>query len=599
MVGAAFLVLGLSWIYAKVHWYRFKQYDYIPRVPPSLVWGHLKKLNEGMSSNPDEPDQMLGKVPNALLAVCLSPQTKPADTCADYAIADMMKSLGDPPVMLLDLRPVTLPLLVIGDHSVAEQVSRTSKAYPYSLHKSPTTYFLKALTGEHSILHAEGEEWKALRRRYNPGFAPQHLMTLLPCMLDAIEPFVAHLDALAASGDEFRMGDLCTDLTFDIIGAVTMSEDFGCQSDRQSDFIRAYRQLVESYAADTGVVSAWFQPFTTMRRRRLGRKVDPLLEGIIRAKIAEETEAQKADAEGSSIKKSAPKSRSVLALSLTDLASASASDIDALVLATRDQLKTFLFAGHDTTSIMLQWVFFELSRSPRVRDALRAELDAVLGADDPSPAAVRARLLSAEGDELVRRLTYTSAVIKEALRLYPPAATARWAPPGSGFRLRLPATKGDEERGARDILVDGLALYNSAPQIHIDEKVFGPDVAEFRPERWIGNTDTSMRTNDDDGGGGGSAEKAAGAIPATAWRPFERGPRNCIGQELANIEARVILASTVRRYDFVKVGRGRLKQPLELNDRGDWEVENRMYAVSSVTDRNTVSEREPCGGTIS
>ncbi len=67
MIGAAFLVLGLSWIYAKVHWHRFKQYDYIPRVPPSLVWGHLKKLNEGMSANPDEPDQMLGKVPECAL----------------------------------------------------------------------------------------------------------------------------------------------------------------------------------------------------------------------------------------------------------------------------------------------------------------------------------------------------------------------------------------------------------------------------------------------------------------------------------------------------------------------------------------------------
>jgi hypothetical protein len=73
----------------------------------------------------------------------------------------MMKNLGNPPIMLVDLRPLSLPLLVIADHEVAEQVSRASKPFPYSVLKSPTTYFLKNLTGEESILHAEvGRPWR-------------------------------------------------------------------------------------------------------------------------------------------------------------------------------------------------------------------------------------------------------------------------------------------------------------------------------------------------------------------------------------------------------------------------------------------------------
>lgn len=51
---------------------------------------------------------------------------------------------------------------------------------------------------------------------------------------------------------------------------------------------------------------------------------------------------------------------------------------------------------------------------------------------------------------------------------------------------------------------------------------------------------------------------AGGKIPPSAWRPFERGPRNCMGQDLAIIEARVVLALVVRRFEFEKAGIGRV-----------------------------------------
>ncbi|KAJ3579316.1 hypothetical protein NPX13_g1249 [Xylaria arbuscula] len=73
--------------------------------------------------------------------------------------------------------------------------------------------------------------------------------------------------------------------------------------------------------------------------------------------------------------------------------------------------------------------------------------------------------------------------------------------------------------------------------MHRDPDVYGDNAETFVPERWLG---------------GDSGSK----IPASAWRPFERGPRNCIGQEFANIEARVIIAHIARRYDFTKVGLG-------------------------------------------
>jgi cytochrome P450 len=64
----------------------------------------------------------------------------------------------------------------------------------------------------------QAEEWKALRRRFNPGFAPQHLMTLLPCILDKTWYFLEHLDGYARTGEAFCLDEFCTNLTFDIIG---------------------------------------------------------------------------------------------------------------------------------------------------------------------------------------------------------------------------------------------------------------------------------------------------------------------------------------------------------------------------------------------
>lgn len=80
-----------------------------------------------------------------------------------------------------------------------------------------------------------------------------------------------------------------------------------------------------------------------------------------------------------------------------------------------------------------------------------------------------------------------------------------------------------------------------------------------------------------------------------AWRPFERGPRNCIGQELATIEARVVMALVARRFDFMKVGTGTAilnsvnGQP-EVDVHGQYKVLEKMYNVSFPTWKPRVDE---------
>lgn len=478
----------------------------------------------------------------------------------DYGWNILREGSPDSPFLVFDMRPfLGLPLAVVYTHDIAEQCSKPSKGFRYSLYKSPTLGSLTDVIGHESILGKEGEEWRALRKRFNPGFAPSHLLTLLPIVVKMTGRFLRNLDGFVKSGEVFVLEKLCTSLTFDIIGAVVLDVDFCAQMDEQKHpIVVAYGDLIEQYD-DKRTRGVWGRLTTRSRKRSGGRKVDREIKKVVKS----HWELPKAEKSG----------RSVLALSLQDL------DVltPYLLQETADSVKTFLFAGHDTTSTLLQWAFYELAIHPRVLATLTAELDHVFGKGTSSEE-VSEQLLQ-RGEEVLKQLSYTSAIIKETLRLYPPAGSARIAPKGSGFTVH------DADTGA-DLPMDGVVVYLNHWAIQRDPKVYGESANRFNPDRWLGNTDTSMETEGAANTGEGGAEKG---IPTSAWRPFERGPRNCIGQELANLEARIILACAVRRYTFEKVGVGAVKLDekgnASLDAHGDVVVEQEMYNRRNVTSK--------------
>lgn len=99
-----------------------------------------------------------------------------------------------------------------------------------------------------------------------------------------------------------------------------------------------------------------------------------------------------------------------------------------------DQIKLFLFAGHDTTSSTTSYMYHLLSKNPGGLHTVRKELDDVLGLD----IAQGPRIL-AENPHLLNKLHYCNAVIKETLRFYPPVSSARTGKPG--FFLELDGVK--------------------------------------------------------------------------------------------------------------------------------------------------------------
>jgi cytochrome P450 len=166
-----------------------------------------------------------------------------------------------------------------------------------------------------------------------------------------------------------------------------------------------------------------------------------------------------------------------------------------------DHILTFLAAGHETTAIALVWTFYLLSQYPQVRIKLQDEIRSVLADREPT------------FDDLAK-LPYLDWVLSESMRLYPPA----W------LQMRFVA-KESELDGVR--LPVGTLLIMSQWVIHRLPDIW-QDAEMFKPERWDPVNEQQ--------------------IPPGAYFPFGGGPRTCIGMPLAQMEARLILASILQRY---------------------------------------------------
>lgn len=193
-------------------------------------------------------------------------------------------------------------------------------------------------------------------------------------------------------------------------------------------FTVSLRPVIPVATVATAVYSGAYLDFPLANhRRRLAGRIDLLLKDIIQAKFAEQQQARSQ----SQSKADTKRNRSVLSLSLQQTDHLNPG----ILQQTCDQLKSSLFAGHDTTSILLQWAFYELSRTPRVLKAIRRELDDIFGSDSSS-GTVR-QMLCLGSENIILRMSYVSAVAKEILRFYPPSGTARYMNPGSGFKIQL------------------------------------------------------------------------------------------------------------------------------------------------------------------
>jgi cytochrome P450 len=180
----------------------------------------------------------------------------------------------------------------------------------------------------------------------------------------------------------------------------------------------------------------------------------------------------------------------------------------------RDEAVTLFIAGHETTAVTLTWAWYLLSQHPEVEAKLHTELEQVLNGRTPT---------------LRDQLPYTDKVIKETMRLYPPVPL-------------IPRTvMEDTVVGGYQFLKNAGALF-AAYAAHRSERYF-PEPERFLPERWTDEFEKS--------------------IPKYAYFPFGGGPRICIGNQFALMEARLILA-TIAQHTRLSLTSGQTIEPISF-----------------------------------
>jgi cytochrome P450 len=337
------------------------------------------------------------------------------------------------------------------------------------------------------LAFAEGERWRRQRTALQSAFTPDRIASYADAMVTA----TAGMADEWADGETAELGDAFAGLTLRVLTRALFDLDFDAE---RGAVVREAADAIAAMVDRFGLLAflpEWVPTPTERRYDRAMADLDDLVDELI------------AERRGGSADRD-----DLLAL-LVAAADEDATGMDEA--AVRDQLVTFLFAGHETTATALTYACWSLAGHPEVRERLDAELDDALGDRDPTFADLP-------------DLDYTEQVVREALRLYPPIYALYRQPKEptvlGGYRVDPDTTL-------------QLSTYN----VQRDER-WWDDPEAFRPERWDG----------DDGETGAGEDR-----PEYAYFPFGGGPRHCIGMRFAMTELKLSLATLARRVEFDRV----------------------------------------------
>ena len=327
------------------------------------------------------------------------------------------------------------------------------------------------------MLLAEGDDWRRQRTTAQPAFYRERIESYAPTM-------VSHTEAVVEKWDEsepVEIHDAMTELTLSVLGNAL----FGIDIRQRSSPVRAAAMTTRK-RFDTTRLGAYLPEWLpTPVNQQYKRSLNGLRE-FIEVLVAER---RASDEMGEDL------------LSIL-VAASEANGMDDVTL--RDNMATFLFAGHETTALALTYTWFLLGHHPDAQTRLHDELDEVLGDEPPTTADLS-------------KLEYTKWIIEEALRLYPPVWTT----------FREPVE--DVEVGGYTIPKGSVV---SMPQwiVHHDERWYDEPL-DFRPERWADKSGDTSRDR-----------------PEYAHYPFGGGPRHCIGMRFARMEAQLIVATIASEF---------------------------------------------------
>ena len=443
------------------------------------------------------------------------PPTKPVvgnmlsldSTAPVQNLARLAKELG--PIFWLDM--MGAPLVIVSGHYLVNELSDEKR-------------FDKAVRGPLRRVRAIGGDGLFTADTTEPNWSKAHNILLQPfgnramqsyhrSMVDIAEQLAKKWERLNADEEIDVVHDM-TALTLDTIGLCGF--DYRFNSFYRRDYHPFVASLVRSLETIMMIRGLPLENLWMQKRRR-----DLASDVAFMNKMVDEIVAERrrnGDA--------ASDTKDMLAAMMTGVDRSTGDQLDDVNI--RYQINTFLIAGHETTSGLLSCTLYALLKHPDVLKKAYEEVDRVLGPDiDARPTY-----------QQVTQLTYIAQVLKEALRLWPPA-------PAYGIAPLKDETVGGKYKLKKNTFITVLVL-----ALHRDPSVWGPNPDAFDPENF--------------------SKEAEAARPANAWKPFGNGQRACIGRGFAMHEAALAIGMILQRFRLIDVNRYRmhLKETLTIKPEG-------------------------------
>ncbi|MFQ5961726.1 MAG: cytochrome P450 [Candidatus Methylomirabilales bacterium] len=397
------------------------------------------------------------------------------------------KAWQDPPRFFLDvaLRYGEVVRLRMGVHrayllSHPEHIKHVLQDNFLNYVKSPPRIEkIKPLFGE-GLTTSEGDAWRRQRHLIQPAFHRERIAGFTAVITDATTAMVEHWRTSAAKPLDIAAEML--QLTRGITLKALFSTDL---KDEAAAVDRALTIVLEHINRTAWALINLPERLRTPRTRRFQHALT-VLDTFVYRMIDERRYTEKGTDD-------------VLAMLLSARDEETGEGMSDRQL--RDEVMTMFVAGHQTTSNVLAWTWYLLSKNPEVQRRLQAELVRVLGSRTPTY-------------QDVPQLTYTRMVIEEAMRLYPPT----W------ITARRPVEA--DTIGGYHIPANAVVLLS--PYVTHHHPAFWENPEGFDPDRF-------------------TAEQVA-ERPRYAYFPFGGGPRVCVGRSLALVEAQLIIATVAQQY---------------------------------------------------
>jgi len=328
------------------------------------------------------------------------------------------------------------------------------------------------------LLTSDGDFWKRQRKLAQPAFHFKRIQTYAETMVNYTDTMLNGWQ----DGQTYDINRAMMHLTLNIVVKSLFNTEIGGQADR---IAHALTEVLEATTDGLNSVfqlmPAWVPIPRNLRNKRGVRQLDMVIHEIIEGRRGSEQDTGDL-------------------LSMLMLA----EDEDGSRMTDkqlRDEVVTLVLAGHETTANALTWALYLLSQHPDVEAKLHAELETVLDGRTPTMADMK-------------QLEYTSMVVKETMRMYPPI-------PSFARQATVPVTLGGYDLPKEAIIVI------SPHVLHADPRWWdAPD--QFRPERFSKENEKLQHKY--------------------SYLPFGGGPRVCIGNSFAEMEAVLLLARMAQQY---------------------------------------------------